>query len=154
MDLLGLTPMQEANSFVALPLEKRRMSQVLIVCEADGETDTLEAVFLKAGIASESANSMTAGCDAAKSGRFGVVFSSPGSGGASWTRLIEVASQGGLSFEIVLLARTFDLNEWVEAMQLGAFEVLDVLRDVSKAADVARRALGAAHLRRFRPWQR
>ena len=64
--------------------------------------------------------------------------------------MIAVAAQNGLSFEIVLLARTYDLNQWSEAMQLGAFEVMDVLHDLPRAAEVAQRALGAGYLRRYR----
>jgi DNA-binding NtrC family response regulator len=64
--------------------------------------------------------------------------------------LIETACQHGLDFEIVLLARTFDLSQWSEAMQLGAFEVLDLLCDLPKAAEVAHRALGAGYLKRNR----
>jgi DNA-binding NtrC family response regulator len=145
------TSLREGELLVGLSLGKRRMSRVLIVSEICSEADQLKAVFQAAGIASESAGNMTAACESVKTGRFGVVFSTPQSGDGSWTRLIEVASQGGLSFEIVLFARTYDLDEWAEALQLGAFEVLDVLRDLPKAGEVARRALGSAHLKRFRP---
>jgi len=57
---------------------------------------------------------------------------------------MDLASQGDLGFEIILLARTFDLNEWSEALQVGAFEVLDVLCDLPQAAEAAKRALGTA----------
>lgn len=152
MGFLTQIPMRvhAAEPLVGLTLGKHKMSRVLIVCKMGADTDQLKAVFLKAGIASESAENMTAGCASAQSGRFGVIFSTPDSADGSWTRLIEVASQNGLSFEIVLLARTFDLAQWSEAMQLGAFEVLDVLYELPKAADVARRALGAGYLRRYR----
>ena len=98
---------------------------------------------------SESANSMTAGCALAKSGRFRVVFSAPILRDGSWRRLIEVATQHNLGFEIVLLARTFTFNEWAEALQVGAFDVLDVLCDLPKAAEAARRASGSFFLRHF-----
>ncbi|MGE5325736.1 MAG: hypothetical protein ACM3NO_01745 [Deltaproteobacteria bacterium] len=126
------------------------MSRVLIVCENSAYADQLKAVLSRAGIASESAGNMTAACDSAQSGRFGVVFSTPDSADGSWTRLIEVAHRNGLSFEIVLLARSFDLNQWSEAMQLGAFEVMDVLKDLPLAAEIAQRALGAGYLQRYR----
>ena len=47
-----------------------------------------------------------------------------------------------LSLEVILLARTFNLNQWGEALQAGAFDVLDVLCDLPKAAEAAKRALG------------
>ena len=67
----------------------------------------------------------------------------------SWRRLIDVANHYGLSFEVILLARTFDFNQWGEALQVGAFDVLDVLCDLPKAAEAARRALGTDYLKRF-----
>jgi DNA-binding NtrC family response regulator len=134
----------------ALILRTPEIPQVLIVCNDDGDTGQLKTAFRQAGLASESADNMAAGCEAAGSGRFGVIFSSPFAGDGSWTRLIEVASQRRLGFEIVLLARTFDLSQWVEALQVGAFEVLDVLRDLPQAAEAAQRAFSAAYLKRFR----
>jgi DNA-binding NtrC family response regulator len=93
---------------------------------------------------------MTAGCESARSGRFGVIFSTPFTGDRSWKHLIEVANQHSLSFEIVLLARTFELDQWAEAMQIGAFDVLDLVFDLPRAAEVAQHAFGAAYLKRFR----
>jgi len=134
-----------------LPLRAPDGGRILIICESDFDTDRLKTVFRQAGLASESADNMTAGCESARSGQFGVIFSTPLPGNGSWIRLIEVASQFSLSFEIVLLARSFDLSQWAEALQVGAFDVLDVLCDLPKAAETARRALGAGYLKRFRP---
>jgi len=72
-----------------------------------------------------------------------VIFATPLLGDRSWIRLIEVAGQHNLGFEIVLLARTFIFNEWTEALQVGAFGVLDVLSDLPKAAEAARRVGGS-----------
>ncbi len=126
------------------------MAQILIVCENDSDTDRLSTVFRKTGLTSESANSITAGCVLARSGRFQVVFSAPLLGDGSWKRLIDVAKQHDLSFKVILLARTFNLNEWAEALEVGAFEVLDVLCDLPKAAEAANRALGANFLHDWR----
>ena len=52
--------------------------------------------------------------------------------------------------ELGELARTFNLNQWGEALHAGAFDVLDVLCDLPKAAEAARRALGTDYLKRFR----
>ena len=127
------------------------MAQILIVSDNDSDADQLKTVFRKAGLTSESANSITTGCELAKSGRYKVVFSTPLAANGSWRRLIDVANHYGLSFEIILLARTFDLSQWAEALQVGAFDILDVLCDLPKAAESAKRALGAAHLMRFQP---
>jgi DNA-binding NtrC family response regulator len=134
-----------------LTLKVPDLPRILIVCDNDSDTDRLKTAFRKAGLTSESANSITTGCEAAKSGRFQVVFSTPLLGDGSWKRLIDVAQHYDLSFEVVLLARTFNLNQWTEALQDGAFDVLDVLYDLPKAAEAAKRALGTAYLKRFRP---
>ncbi len=119
------------------------MAQVLIVSDNQSDTDRLKAAFRAAGFEVESANSMEEGCKSAKSGRFQVIFSSPILDDGSWTRLIEVANQRGLSLEIVLLARHYDLSQWAAALGAGAFDVLDVFVDLPNAAEAANRALGA-----------
>ncbi len=125
-------------------------ARILIVCETNSDTRRLEALLRGAGLDSESVDSMTAACEAAISGRFEVIFTTPFTGGSSWKRLIGLASQQSLSFEIILLARTFNHGQWAEAMQIGAFDVLDLVFDLSRAAEVAQHAFGAAYLKRFR----
>ena len=99
----------------------RDMARILIVCETGSDTDRLKNLLREASLDSESVDNMTAGCESARSGRFGVIFSTPFTGDGSWKRLIEVANEHSLSFEVVLLARTFELDQWAEAMQMGAF---------------------------------
>ena len=134
-----------------LPLKVPDGPRILIVCDHDSDTDRLKTAFRKAGLTSESAKSITTGCEAAKSGRFQVVFSTALLADGSWRRLIDVANHYSLSFEVILLARTFSLNQWAEALQVGAFDVLDVVCDLPKAAEAAKRAWGTAYLKRFRP---
>ena len=140
---------EETQPRAALTLTVPETARILIVCDNDSETERLKTAFRDAGLTSESANSMTVGCVLARSGRFQVIFSTPRLGDGSWMRLIEVARQHNLGFEVVLLARTFTFNEWAEALQIGAFDVLDVLRDLPKAAEAARRASGSFFLRHF-----
>lgn len=138
------------QAHAGLTLKVPDLARILIVCDNDSDTERLEIVFREAGLTSESASSITAGCEVAKSGRFQVIFSTPSLGDGSWRRLIEVAQHYDLSFELVLLARSFNLNQWAEALQDGVFDVLDVVCDLPKAAEAAKRALGAAYLKRFR----
>jgi len=140
---------EETQPRAALTLTVPETARILIVCDNDSDTERLVTAFREAGLTSECANSIAAGCKAAKSGRFRVVFSAPLLRDGSWRRLIEVASQHKLGFEVVLLARTFTFNEWAEALQIGAFDVLDVLRDLPKAAEAARRASGSFFLKHF-----
>ena len=132
-----------------LPLRTLDTAHILMVSDNDSDIKELKSVFQKAGLTSETARSITAGCESAISRRFQVIFSTPVMADGSW-RLIDVANHYGLSFEVILLARTFDFNQWAEALQVGAFDVLDVLCDLPKAAEAARRALGTDYLKRFR----
>jgi DNA-binding NtrC family response regulator len=88
-----------------------------------------------------------AGCESAKSGRFQVVISTPVLGDGSWRRLVDIASHYDLGFVVVLVASTFDCNQWAEALENGAFDVLDVLHELPKAAEIAQRAQWAAYLK-------
>jgi DNA-binding NtrC family response regulator len=139
----------ETQDPAGLTLRVSDTGRILIVSDSDSDTERLKTAFRDAGLTSESASSMTAGCALAKSGRFQVVFSTPLLSDGSWKRLIELASQHNLGFEVVLLARTFTFDEWAEALQIGAFDVLDVLCDLPKAAEAARRASGSFFLRHF-----
>jgi DNA-binding NtrC family response regulator len=139
----------ETQDSAGLTLRVSDTGRILIVSDSDSDTEQLKTAFRDAGLTSESANSMTAGCALAKSGRFQVVFSTSLLSDGSWKRLIEVASQHNLGFELVLLARTFTFDEWAEALQVGAFDVLDVLCDLPKAVEAARRASGSFFLKHF-----
>ena len=90
---------------------------------------------------------MTAGCRAARSGRFQVVFTAPMLADGSWNRLADIAGYYDLGFVTVLVAGTFDLKQWAEALEAGAFDVLDALHELPLTADFAKRAFWAAYLK-------
>jgi hypothetical protein len=48
---------------------------------------------------------------------------------------------------VVLVASTFDFNQRAEALEEGAFDVLDAFHELPRAAEVAKRALWAAYLK-------
>jgi len=129
------------------PLKVPDGARILIVCDDNSDTDRLKTVLQEAGFVSECAKSLTAGCEAAKSGRFQVVVSTPLLRDGSWKRLTDIANYYDLGFEVVLWARNFDLAEWVEALKDGAFDVLDAMCEPSKAVEATRRALWAAYLK-------
>jgi DNA-binding NtrC family response regulator len=122
-------------------------ARILIVCDDDSDTERLKTILREAGFVSECAKSLTAGCEAAKSGRFQVVVSTPLLRDGSWRRLTDIANHYDLGFEVVLWARNFDLAEWVAALKDGAFDVLDAMCDPPKAIEATRRALWAAYLK-------
>ena len=122
-------------------------ARILIVCDDDSETERLKTILQKAGIVSECTRSITAGCEAAKSGRFQVVVSTPLLRDGSWRRLTDIANHDDLGFEVVLWARNFDLAEWIEALKEGAFDVLDALCELPRAVEDIKTALWAAYLK-------
>jgi CheY-like chemotaxis protein len=122
-------------------------ARILIVSDNDSDAEQLDAFFRDAGFIPETARSITAACECARSDRFQVIFSSPAMRDGSWKRLIDIANHYDLGFEVVLLARNFDLADWTETLMDGAFDVVDVVRELSTAAEIAKRASWAAYLK-------
>jgi DNA-binding NtrC family response regulator len=145
----------EANSrvnasFALLPKASEK-ARILIVCEDDSTTKELRIALGRAGLSSEIARSMTAGCALARSGRFQVVFTAPVLYDGSWRRLADIASQYDLGFVVVLVASGYDFNQCAEAVKEGAFDVLDPMHELPKTAEAARCALWAAYLKGVGP---
>ena len=122
-------------------------SRILLVCDDDSETRQLRTLLLDAGFCVDCAKSMRAGCEAAKSGEFRVVISTPLLKDGSWRRLADIANHPDLRFEVVLWARSFDLREWAEALENGAFDVLDAVYELSRVVEATKAALWAAYLK-------
>jgi DNA-binding NtrC family response regulator len=122
-------------------------ARILIVCDDDSLSGQLEHFFREAEFTTERVRTMTAGCTAARSGRFQAVFAAPVLSDGSWKRLIDLANNLDLGYVVVLVASNFDLNQWAEALKDGAFDVLDVLHELPQAAEVAQRASWAAYLK-------
>ena len=136
-----------ANLTIQMPAGVR----ILMVCEPGPNAEQLKTVLQGEGLALKAAESMAEGCELARSGTFPVVLSQPLLSDGPWTHLIGVAKQYGLEFEVVLLARTFDLMQWADALKQGAFDVLDVLHELPKAVEAVKRAFWAAHLKGAAP---
>jgi DNA-binding NtrC family response regulator len=120
---------------------------ILVVDDDDSISKVLQVFLRRAGLASECVRSMKAGCDRARSGRFQVVVTNPRLSDGSWKRLAEIDSHYRPGFVVILLAARFDSNEWGQALEDGAFEVLDATHELPKVAEVAKRALWAAYLK-------
>jgi DNA-binding NtrC family response regulator len=129
-------------------------ARILIVGDDDSDTERLKTALEEAGFVWEGAKSITAGCEAAKSGRFQVVVSTPMLSDGSWRRLADIANHYDLGFEVVLWARNFDLGEWVVALKEGAFDVLDARCELPSAVQAVKTALWAAYLKGAGPDQR
>jgi DNA-binding NtrC family response regulator len=122
-------------------------ARVLVVNDDDSDARLLRALLLGGGFASDCANTITTGCDAAKSGKFQVVVATPQLKDGSWRRLSDIASHYDLHFEIVLWAYNFDLREWAEALDSGAFDVLDAVNERSRVVEATKCAFWAAYLK-------
>jgi DNA-binding NtrC family response regulator len=145
------TQTQGANSKIIISTSLKPKipdpAQILILYEDDLIAERLNNVLREAGYISERAKSITAGCESARSGRFQVVISAPVLGDGSWRHLVDIASYYNLGFVVLLVASPFDFNQSAEAIENGAFDVLDVSHELPKVAEVTQRALWAAYLK-------
>jgi DNA-binding NtrC family response regulator len=140
-------PIYEIEDRADLTVRPPDGARILIICADDRITGQLGTVFRQAGFILQTAESITAGCAFAKSGLFQVVISTPVLCDGSWRRLVDIARHYDLGFVVVLVASTFDFNQRAEALEEGAFDVLDAFHELPRAAEVAKRALWAAYLK-------
>jgi DNA-binding NtrC family response regulator len=122
-------------------------ASILIVCDDDSDQRRLRALLMEAGFALDCAKSIATGCEAAKSGRYPVVVSIPQLRDGSWRRLTDIANRYDLPFEVVVWARNFDLREWAQALDNGAFDVIDAVYDQPGVVEATKCALWAAYLK-------
>lgn len=122
-------------------------ARVLVVSDDDSDARLLRGLLFAGGFESDSADSITAGCDAAKSGLFQVVVSIPQLRDGSWRRLTDIVNHYELHFEIVLWARNFDFLEWAVALEEGAFDVLDAVNERTRVFEAVKCAFWAAYLK-------
>ena len=145
------THSQETNSKIRVSLslvsKVPDKARILIVCDDDSIAQRLKIALQGAGLRSERARTVTAGCSSARSGRFHVVFTVPILKDGSWRRLADIANQYDLGFVVVLVASNFDFNQCTEALEAGAFDVLDPDRELPKTAEAAKCALWVAYLK-------
>ena len=144
---MSLTTQTQEEICFGSPLKIPDGARILIVCDDYSDTDRLKTILQEEGFIAEWANCIAAGCEAAKSGRFQVVVSTPRMQDGSWRRLIDIANHYGLGFEVVLWARNFDLREWAVALEEGAFDVLNAMCEQPKTVEATKCALWAAYLK-------
>jgi DNA-binding NtrC family response regulator len=140
-------PMSVGNPAFPLKSANAPKPRILIVHEDDSVAKEMELVLFREGFELDRVKTMAAGCESAKSGRFQVVVSAPVLSDGTWKRLIDIENHYGPGFVVMLVATSFDLNEWGEALEDGAFDVLDSLHELPRVGEIARRALWAAYLK-------
>jgi DNA-binding NtrC family response regulator len=122
-------------------------AQILIICDQNSLTERLKVMFRQIGLNSETATCVTDGCNLAKSGRFQVIVTVPVLHDGSWRRLIDMAKHYDLAHEVVLLADDFDLRQWGDALNEGAFDVINILYELPNAPNVVVAAFWAVYLK-------
>ncbi len=126
-------------------------TRILIVCDDDIETRRLRALLSESGFSPDCARTVTTGCEAAKSGQFQVVLTTPQLKDGSWRRLTDIANHYDLHFEVLLWAHNFDLADWAEALDYGAFDVLDAVYEQARVVEATKCALWSAYLKGASP---
>jgi DNA-binding NtrC family response regulator len=124
-----------------------REVRILIVSENDSIAERLATALSEADLIWKRVRSITAGCEFAKSGRFQVIVTTPLLGDGTWRRLVDIARHYNSGFVVILLASTFDIQEWAEALEYGAFDVLDALHELPRVAESVKSAAWAAYLK-------
>jgi DNA-binding NtrC family response regulator len=118
--------------------------RVLIACEDGRVADELVKILKTTNLRSERARDFTSACKSLKTGKFQVVFATPGVPGGSWEKLVDFAHGNGQAPSFVIVARSFDLRDWANCLKNGAFEVLDSISEIARAGEVAMQAFSAA----------
>ena len=122
-------------------------AQILIACDDDEVARQLQTSLRSAKLESVCTKSIATAGYFAQSGRFRVIFTVPSLSDGSWRHLIDVSRQSRSAPAVVVVARSFDINEWGESLTYGAFDVLDSLREIPRAAEVAWAAFSTNPLR-------
>ena len=130
-----------------LELDGPQGVRILIVSENDSLAERLARTLSEADFIWERARSITAGCESARSGRFQVIVTTPLLGDGSWRRLVDLAAHYDFGFVVILVAGAFDIQEWAEALEFGAFDVLDALHEWPRVGEFAKRAAWAVYLK-------
>lgn len=115
--------------------------QILIACDDDAIAHQLQSLFHRASLDSVCTKSIATACYVARSGSFPVIFSIPSLSDGSWRQLLDVSKNWSRAPAVVVVARSFDMNEWGESLRYGAFDVLDLLVEIDRAPEVATLAL-------------
>ena len=131
-----------------------RGARILIVCEDDATVKRLRSISDEVGLTTETAHSITQGCELAKSGRFQVVLSAPALRDGSWRRVTDLARHYDLRFELVLLGGEAVLAQDIETLDDDVFDVVDPWLEQPELRELIRRAVWAAYLRGAGPFHK
>jgi|HubBroStandDraft_6_1064221.scaffolds.fasta_scaffold130717_2 DNA-binding NtrC family response regulator len=121
------------------------ISQILIVCDDDSVAAKTKNILRAANFRSERAKTMGAACQCIRLDGFDAVFTVPLLRDGAWQQLLEFARCRDMGLPFVVMACTFDMRDWGDSMKSGAFDVLDLVEELPRAAEVARLACSTAN---------
>lgn len=138
------------------PEQASPKSQILVVCDDDSVAAHTQNILGAANFRSERAKTIRAACQCIGLDRFDAVFTVPLLHDGAWQQRLEFARRLDLGLPFVVMARTFDMRDWGESLKSGAFDVLNVVEELPRAAEVARLACStgtseSARFETFRP---
>lgn len=125
--------------------------RILVVTDDDPLAKTVHEILRCDGLVTEQARNLLEALEAARSGQFPVAITTPRLTDGSWKRLVWTAHHVRPRFSVIVLAKTFSLREWAQALDDGAFEVIDALSELPKMTEVVRHALLTEYLLGERP---
>lgn len=121
--------------------------QILVVNENDSVPERLAKALPEAEFTLEHAKGIAAGCELARSGRFQIIVTSQTFADGTWRRLVDIATHYNLGFAVIVLATACDMQEWADALECGAVDVLDAFYELPRVAQSIRCAAWAAYLK-------
>jgi hypothetical protein len=93
--------------------------RILIVSENESIAERLGMALSEADFIWERVNSITAGCESARSGRFQVILTTPLLGDGSWRRLVDIAAHYDFGFVVILVATTLTSGNGPKLWSMG-----------------------------------
>jgi CheY-like chemotaxis protein len=145
------TPPPQIRQFFRLKSGTSGPPRILLVTDDDLLAETVRQILISDRFVTVRARSLAEALEATYSGQFPVAIATARLEDGSWKRLAAVADRARTRFSVIVLAKTFGLHEWAEALDDGAFEVLDAISELPKLAEVVRHALLTEYLLGERP---
>lgn len=115
-----------------------------MACDDDVVAVPLRANLASSHLLSERVTNIQAAWERVRVENFRIVFVAAVLPDGPWHLLYDSAASQGLDLSFIVMARSFDIDDWAGAFRHGAFDVLDILSEIPKAAEIASEALLAS----------
>lgn len=122
---------------------RSRDTRILIACDDDVVAVQLRRSLASSHLLSDRVTNIQAAWERLRAENFRIAFVAAILPDGPWRLLYDSAASQGLEVPFIVMARSFDIDDWAEAFRHGAFDVLDILSEIPKAAEIASEALMA-----------